>query len=123
MLLHAENTVIPNQVVIYSPKGTNNTVKLLFDTSIYDLKQKQMLSAEDLTVKDGLRLFTPAAALSKVPEAFFARHPIEAQVVLQALRIPLKSWPGFLRADIPPSREDSRAHSAASAAQKSPTTS
>ena len=24
LLLHAENTVIPTQVVIYSPKGTNN---------------------------------------------------------------------------------------------------
>ena len=86
LLLHAENTVIPNQVVIYSPKGANNTVKLLFDTSIYDLKQKQMLPAEDLTVKDGLRLFTPAAALSKVPEAFLARHPIEAQVVLAGIK-------------------------------------
>jgi hypothetical protein len=30
--------VIPTQVVIYSPKGTNNIVKLLFGTSIYDLK-------------------------------------------------------------------------------------
>lgn len=86
LLLHAENTVIPTQVVIYSPKGTNNTVKLLFDTSIYDLKQKQMLPAEDLTVKDGLRLFTPAAALSKVPEAFLARHPIEAQVALAGIK-------------------------------------
>ena len=32
LLLHAENTVIPGQVVIYSPKGTNNTVNLLFGT-------------------------------------------------------------------------------------------
>src|ERR1700694_5270203 len=32
LLLHAENTVIPNQVVIYSTRGTNNTVKLLFGT-------------------------------------------------------------------------------------------
>lgn len=86
LLLHAENTIIPTQVVIYTPKGTNNTVKLLFDTSIYDLKQKQMLPAEDLTVKDGLRLFTPAAALSKVPEASLARHPIEAQVVLAGIK-------------------------------------
>lgn len=86
LLLHAENTVIPNQVVVYSTRGTNNTVKLLFDTSLYDLKQKQMLPAEDLMVKDGLRLFTPAATLSKVPEAFFARHPIEAQVILAGIK-------------------------------------
>src|SRR5690242_2959150 len=39
LLLDAENTVIPTQVVVYSPKGTNHTVELLFGTSLYDLKQ------------------------------------------------------------------------------------
>ena len=38
LLLHGERTVIPDQVVINSPKGTNNTIKLLFGTSLYDLK-------------------------------------------------------------------------------------
>src|SRR5439155_2221214 len=28
LLLHAENTVIPRQVVVYSPKGTNHTLNL-----------------------------------------------------------------------------------------------
>jgi hypothetical protein len=32
ILLHAENTVIPTQVVVYSPKGTNHTIELLFGT-------------------------------------------------------------------------------------------
>jgi hypothetical protein len=39
VLLHAQNTVIPTQVVVYSLKGTNHTMNLLFGTSIYDLKQ------------------------------------------------------------------------------------
>ncbi len=85
LFLHAENTVIPSQVVVYSPKGTNNTVKLLFGTSIYDLKQEEMPPASDLTVRDSLRLFSPAAALVKVPEAFFLRNPIETQVVLASI--------------------------------------
>src|ERR1700726_3374408 len=38
LLLHGERTVIPPQVVVSSPKGTNNTVNLLFGTSLYDLK-------------------------------------------------------------------------------------
>ena len=38
LLLHAESTSIPAQVVIYSPRGTNTTVELLFGTSLYDLK-------------------------------------------------------------------------------------
>ena len=80
LLLQAENTVIPQQVVIYAPKGTNNTVELLFGTSLYDLKQKQMPLKADLTVREGLRLFAPEAALIKVPEGFFTRYPVEAQV-------------------------------------------
>lgn len=86
LLLHAENTVIPQQVIIYTPKGTNNTLGLLFGTSLYDLKQKQMPPRADLTEREGLRLFTPEAALIKVPEAFFTRSPVEAQVVLSGVR-------------------------------------
>lgn len=88
LLLHAEDTQIPTQVVIYSPKGANNTQQLLFGTSLYDLKQKEMPSAADLTEKDNLRLFKPAAALARVPEAFFAGHPIAAQVVLISIKDP-----------------------------------
>jgi hypothetical protein len=86
LLLHAENTVIPRQVVIYTPMGTNNTVELLFGTSLYDLKQTQMPPGADLTDRQGLRLFALAAALTRVPEAFFARYPVEAQVALSGIR-------------------------------------
>lgn len=86
LLLLAENTVIPTQVVIYTPRGTNNVIKLLFGTSIYDLKQADMPTAADVVVRDGLRLFLPAAALVKVPEAFFNRYPIESQVALSSIR-------------------------------------
>jgi hypothetical protein len=47
-------------VVIYTPKGTNNTVELLFGTSLYDLKAKQMPPKADLVERQGLRLFAPA---------------------------------------------------------------
>jgi fido (protein-threonine AMPylation protein) len=86
LFLHAENTVIPAQVVVYSPKGTNNTINLLFDTSLYDLKQLGMPPAADTSVRNGLRLFTPEAALVKAPEAFFSRNPIETQVALASIR-------------------------------------
>jgi len=85
LLLHAENTVIPTQLVVYSPKGTNHTIELLFRTSLYDLKQAAMPAAADVMVRNGLRLFSPAAALVRVPEAFFARNPIETQVALSSL--------------------------------------
>lgn len=85
LLLHAENTVIPKQVVIYTPRGKNNVVKLLFGTSLYDLKQPEMPPGRDVAVRDGLRLYSQAAALVKVPEAFFTRHPIESQVALASI--------------------------------------
>jgi fido (protein-threonine AMPylation protein) len=85
MLLHAESTVIPTQVVVYSPKGTNHTIELLFGISLYDLKQANMPAAADVVLRNGLRLISPATALVKVPEAFFARNAIETQVALSSL--------------------------------------
>lgn len=85
LLLHAENTTIPAQVVVYSAKGTNNTIKLLFGTSLYDLKQR-MPPASEIGTREGLRLFSPAAALVRVPESFFARNPVEMQVVLSRIK-------------------------------------
>ena len=83
--LHGEKTVIPEQVVVCSPKGTNHTNKLLFGTSLYDLKVSEMPTASDLIMRDGLRLFSAAASLVAVAETFFARNPVESQVVLGSL--------------------------------------
>jgi len=85
LLLHAEKTVIPTQVIIHSSRGTNHKVSLLFGTSLYDLKQPQMPPAIDIVERDRLRIFAPAAAIIRVPEAFFANNPIEIQVVLASL--------------------------------------
>jgi fido (protein-threonine AMPylation protein) len=86
LLLHAENTVIPSQAIIYSPIGQNNTIELLFRTSLYDLKEPQPPARNDLVVRDDLRLFSPVAALIRVPESFLSRNPVETQVILGAIR-------------------------------------
>lgn len=80
--LHSEATAIPRQVVIYTPHGSNNTIELPFGTSLYDLMSGPMPSADDLMRREGLRLYTPAVALVRVPESFFVRFPVEAQVAL-----------------------------------------
>jgi len=85
VLLHGERTVIPDQLVVHSPKGMNNDIKLLFGTTLYDLKVAEMPATAALTVRDGLRLFSPAAALVGVPESFFQLFPVEAQVVMASL--------------------------------------
>jgi len=88
LLISAENTVIPRQVIIYSPKGANNTTTLLFGTSLYDLKESQPPPSGDLIVKDGLRLFAIEPALTKAPQAFFDAKPVEAHVALAGVREP-----------------------------------
>lgn len=85
LLLLAENTVIPRQVVVYSPKGTNHNIDLLFETSLYDLKT-DLPDAASVTERNGLRLFSPEATLVRMPESLFSRQPIETQVVLSGLR-------------------------------------
>jgi len=85
LFLHGERTVIPDQLVVHSPKATNNDIGLLFGTTLYDLKVAEMPATAALMVKDGLRLFSPAAALVRVPESFFMQYPVETQVVMASL--------------------------------------
>jgi fido (protein-threonine AMPylation protein) len=85
LLLQAEDTVIPTQVVVCSPRGTNNALSLLFGTSLYDLKSR-MPKASDLMVRNDLRLFKPATALARVSEDFMRRHPAEIQVLLASVK-------------------------------------
>jgi hypothetical protein len=88
VMLHADETVIPSQVIVHSAKATNHKVALLFGTSLYDLKLAQMPAASDVMTRDGLRIFTPAAAITRVLEGFFKSNPIETQVVRASLRDP-----------------------------------
>src|ERR1043166_3126952 len=85
LLLHAEDTTIPQQVIVYSPKGTNNTLSLLFGTSLYDLKAR-MPKAPELMVKNRLRLFKPAAALARVSEDFIRTHPSKVHALLAGIK-------------------------------------
>jgi len=85
LALHGEKTVIPQQVVVCSPKGSNHAIELLFGTSFYDLKVTEMPASADLVERNRLRLFSPPAALVRVAKSFLARNPVETQVVLANL--------------------------------------
>jgi len=85
LLLHSGNTATPTQVIVYSPKGTNNTIHLPFDTSLYDLKQKKMPLKGDIVDMDGLQVYAATSALIKVSSTFYQRFPVEAQVVLSRI--------------------------------------
>ena len=88
LLMHAANTTIPKQVIIHSPQANNNRIELLFGTSFFALKEKELPPAHDLEIKDGLRVYRLAAALTRVNEDFFVRYPIETQVIASAIQEP-----------------------------------
>jgi len=85
LILHANRTVIPKQIIVCAPKGTNKTMKLIFGSTLYDLKQKNRPPDVDLTELMGLRVLTLEAALLRVPRSFFVRHPIEARLILTGI--------------------------------------
>ncbi len=84
--LHAEKNVIPGQVVIYSSKGSNNTIKLPFNTSLFDLKIQSIPKSDDIVEREGLRMYSVEAAVLKVSESFFLTHPLEARIVLSGIQ-------------------------------------
>ena len=98
LLLHGEQSVVPKQVVVCSPKGTNNKIELPFGTSLYDLKQPQMPPAHELVLRDGLRLFSNGAALVRASETLFKTNPIEARVSLESIRDASEVLSGLLDA-------------------------
>jgi hypothetical protein len=85
LLLHVGDTVVPASLVVCASRGQNNHLELLHGTMLYDLREANQPPAEDLVVRDGLRLYTLDAALVKVPEAFYVAHPLEAQLALRAV--------------------------------------
>lgn len=86
LLYHGGRTAIPPQVVIHSPKGANHNLQLLFGTSLFDLRQPKMPPASELAITDGLRFFTPEAALVRVAESFIAHHPLEVRKAIRSIR-------------------------------------
>ena len=88
LLIHAEATDVPRQVVIHTPRGTNHTIDLPFETSLFDYQVGSIPDPAHLTERDGLRMLTPAAALVRVQPSFFQRRPAEAQVALAGVRDP-----------------------------------
>ena len=86
LTLHAESSTVPSQVIVRAADAGNHRIDLPFETSLFNLKSPREPAAEDLCLKDGLRLFTVEAALLRVPKRFFQEHPVEAQTALASVR-------------------------------------
>ena len=81
LLLHAGNRTVPAQLLVRAPRGRNRVTPLLHDTSLLEVRAS-MPATGDIVGVDGLRAFSPAAALIACPARFFHRHPVDARAAL-----------------------------------------
>ncbi len=85
LALHSGNWTVPQQLLIRSPKASNNETKLLFGTSLFDIRVA--LSANDaVEIKEGLRVYSLAAALTLSSPVYFTRSPMDARSALSTVR-------------------------------------
>lgn len=85
LLLHAGTTVIPKQVVVHAPKGQNGLLELPDNCSIFDYKAKDFPPTVKIQAVSGVRVLSLPLALVRVPKAFFANFPHDAQIALHML--------------------------------------
>jgi len=84
LLLHAANRAVPRQLLIRSPKGSNNTTDFPFETSLVDTRQATP-KGEDMVERDGLHLYAIEAGLVSTSPNFFTQYGNEARALLAAL--------------------------------------
>ncbi|MEQ9569413.1 MAG: Fic family protein [Longimicrobiales bacterium] len=86
ILLHAEATDVPRQVIVHTPGGSNNTIDLPFGTSVFDYGVDSLPADAQRDEQDGVRLLTLPASLVRAQPSFFEQRPVEAQVALSRIR-------------------------------------
>ncbi len=84
LTLHAGDWAVPRQILIRSPKGGNKPTPLPHETSIFDLRL-EMPPAQDIEIKDGLRVFKLPSALISCSPTHFAAQPIVMRATLAAI--------------------------------------
>jgi hypothetical protein len=85
LLLHAGNRTVPKQLLVRTPKGGNKPVALPHGTSLFDVRNA-MPKESEIVERDGLRLFSVAAALAGVSEQFFRRAPTDVRAAIALIR-------------------------------------
>lgn len=85
LLIYAGNWNVPYQLIIKSPNGNNNIIKLPYSTSLIDIKTK-IPNKEDIVIINNVHLYSIQSALILSSEKFFVQHPVDARACLLALK-------------------------------------
>ena len=84
LLFHAGNETVPKQLLVKTPKGSNNTINLLHGTSIIDTRLP-IADKNDLTDHRGLRVYKTEAALIAAAPNFFETYAMDARAILASV--------------------------------------
>ena len=79
--LHAENRAVPAQLIVRAPGGGNKPMSLPHGTSLFDLRNALPHQGR-IVERDGLRLYSVAAALVAVSEQYFRHSSTDARAAM-----------------------------------------
>lgn len=82
--IHVGDRTVPVQLLVRSPNGRNKPTNLLFDTSVFDIKQTLPVP-EHMTSIDGVRVLTLSAALINCSKKAFEQHPVNVKAALSSI--------------------------------------
>jgi len=85
LAIYSGDLSVPKQLLVQSPKGQNNIIKLLHGTSFLDLTATLPVKKE-IIQQDGLNLYTLSAALIYSLPNFFSQYPTDARAALSIVK-------------------------------------
>ena len=85
--IHTGNWSVPAQLLVRSSKAGNKIIKLPHETSLLDVRAK-LPGPRDVSIEDGLRLFSLESALIAAKPTFFKNPVTDAQAALAMIKDP-----------------------------------
>jgi hypothetical protein len=85
IFIHGGNFTVPKQLLVRSPKASNNKISLLHDTSLFDLTSS-IPPKEEREEKEGLFLFSLSSALIASSPNFYSQFPTDARAALAMVK-------------------------------------
>lgn len=82
--LHTENMSVPKQLLVRATKARNNVTLLPHGTSLLDIRSTLPESSQ-ITIKNGLRLYSLPAALIGCSKQNFIQNPIDMRAALSMI--------------------------------------
>lgn len=85
LFLHSGNKSVPTQLIVRSPKASNNKIDLIHGTSFFDIKL-EIPKKENRIIVDGMQLYSLEAAIIAVNADFFRSNPVDARICLSIIK-------------------------------------